>query len=225
MSERVQIFAQVISVGFHKFISVQQNQSIHVGMCYDMLSQTKLFLWNYLLSIDFRPPLHCVGSSFATHLLPLVNSTSDSGIASYSWVPQTLYYCKSSTTPVNSTSLKWIYFCKMLEITLVTVFPDWHWKNYPLSGVHWLCLAWRLSILSLFLPSPSPPAHLGPQNIALVAWNLALVWMLERLGKKAAFCFSSMRVKDWNDAGGETVLSQEGVLVKRSQDIWKRQIQ
>lgn len=147
------------------------------------------------------------------------------GIASYCWVPQTLYYCKSSTTPVNSTSLKWIYFCKMLEITLVTVFPDWHWKNYPLSGVHWLCLAWRLSILSLFLPSPSPPAHLGPQNIALVAWNLALVWMLERLGKKAAFCFSSMCVKDWNDAGGETVLSQEGVLVKRSQDIWKRQIQ
>lgn len=103
------------------------------------------------------------------------------GIASYCWVPQTLYYCKSSTTPVNSTSLKWIYFCKMLEITLVTVFPDWHWKNYPLSGVHWLCLAWRLSILSLFpsfsLPSRSPwPSEYCPCSVesgaCLNAWTL-----------------------------------------------------
>lgn len=36
-------------------------------MCYDTLSQTKLFLWNYLLSIDFRPSLYCVETIFAAH--------------------------------------------------------------------------------------------------------------------------------------------------------------
>lgn len=36
--------------------------------------------------------------------------------------------------------------------------------------------------------------------------------MLERLEKRAAFCFSRVCVREGNDAGEETVLSQEGVL-------------
>lgn len=101
-----------------------------------------------------------------------------------------LCYCKSSTASVNSTSLKWTYFQKVLEIALITVFSDWHWKEkLPLYDTHWLFglgVEHPVFVPCLSLPSSSPQSSeyhpCGAESDSyLNAWMFA---------KRAAFCFS-----------------------------------
>lgn len=186
ISECVQILVQVICLHTHKF--TEATKALHWpwhALWRDDPNKTvplKLPAFNRCQATT-RLCRKAPGSEFHQWLR---------GIASYCWVLQTLYYCKSSTTPRRSTSSKWIYFWKMLEIPLITAFPDWYWKK-PFPVKHPLTVwpgGWPACLCAFLLPPLQLTFALRISPLWCWIWHLS-----ESLEKRAAFCFSSISVR------------------------------